>query len=334
MERHSNKHVVAGQLRGYSQTRINSFTKNELQEVLGAFGRRYEMRVSKSQLVAAVLQLKQDIIDETVSWEEIEEGVQSEENLLSEAKAAVQNSLLQAFILAWVMKPLVPTMGMREGSRNEVEVIKALPAFFKNQKGAFVKATRFSGYSFQSDIGLSILHIRSTGFLESTSCKLLADSPDGIAAAINGDTVVEVFAVKIKTVTAPRTVQAATRKKEQYGTYIVLSDVGVDRQSTELFRILVPTTPYRAQALHHAAALSINSVMFVVPTGGSMTEGRVIYSCMARFPESIRHQYIYLLDCVRHTAFGWIGGEPMYIPTEYDDMLRQSYASDIHSFMS
>ena len=91
------------------------------------------------------------------------------------------------------MKPLVSTMGLRESARNEVEVIKALPAFFKSQKGAFVMNTRLSGYSFQGYVSLNIQHILGTVLLESRSCKLLADSLDGIAAAVNGYTVVEVL---------------------------------------------------------------------------------------------------------------------------------------------
>lgn len=65
-----------------------------------------------------------------------------------------------------------------------------------------------------------------------------------------------------------------------------------------------------------------------------MTEGAIIYACMVQFAESIRHQYTYLLDCVWHTSFWWVGSESMYIPKDYDDMLRQSHASDIQSFMS
>lgn len=91
IEQYSDKRNLAGRLWGFSQSWINSFTKNELQKMFEILGRRLEMRVTKAQLVAALLQLKQGIIDETVNLDEIDENVQSEATLLSEAKFAVKN---------------------------------------------------------------------------------------------------------------------------------------------------------------------------------------------------------------------------------------------------
>ena len=334
IERPSDRRTLAWRVKRYSQSRITSFTKSELKAMLDVFERHLELQVPKAQLVGAVLQLKQDIIDELVYLDAGESGQLSEHTILGSATKNARLSLQEASVSARVMKPLVTTMGMREGSRNEVDVAKALPAFCERQRGAYLKQFLCQQYTFDGSARLKILHVRSTGLLQSKSCRLLADSPDGIRAALTQEGMVQVFALEIKTMTALTTIQSASTKARKYGELIILSDVGGDRQSTELFHELVPTTPYRLQCLHHAATLGLNSVLFLVATGGYITEGRILCGCMINFNETLGHQYTYILDCVRHTAFSWIGGEAKNIPKEYDNMLRQSHASDIHSFMS
>lgn len=179
-----------------------------------------------------------------------------------------------------------------------------------------------------------MLHVRSTGLLESKSCRLLADSPDAIAAALNEKGMIQVFAVEIKTMTALTTIQSASFKANIYGELILLSDVGGDLQSTQILHELVPTTQYRSQCLHHAATLCINSVLFMITTSGSMTKGRILYACIVNFTETIRYQCTYILESVRHTGFSWIGVTERISQKEYDGMQQPSHASDIHSFMS
>lgn len=180
--RNSSRQNLAASIGGYSQSRVTSFTKNELQAMLDVFGRRIETGVPKAQLVDAVLQLKQDIIEENVNLEGEEQGQQSEESILLEATASALKALQEASVAAWVMKPLVTTMGMREGSRNEIEIAKTLPAFFDEQTGAYCKPLVSSSYKFDDVNRLKVLHVRSVGLVESKNCQLLADSPDAIAA--------------------------------------------------------------------------------------------------------------------------------------------------------
>lgn len=147
--RYSDKRNLPGWIRRFSQSKLNSFTKLELQEILGIYGRRLEMRAANAKLLAALLQLKQEINDETVNLDEIDENLQSEAALFSETKVGDKKRLLEAFVFAWDTNPLISTMAMKEGSRNEIEVIKALPAFFETQTAMYCKAPEFSGIHFK-----------------------------------------------------------------------------------------------------------------------------------------------------------------------------------------
>ena len=163
---------------------------------------------------------------------------------------------------------------------------------------------------------------------------MVADSPDAVMAATDEDNLSTVYAVEIKTITAVRTIEGAAVLREKYGAIISLENVCTDERSSALFRELVPSTQYRAQVLHHCATLGMNHVAFVVGTGGSMVEGNIIYTCLVEFSESLRHSYTYCLDCVRVSVFSWVGLDASHVPKEYDDLLRNSHASDLYSFVS
>ena len=110
--------------------------------------------------------------------------------------------------------------------------------------------------------------------------------------------------------------------------------MGTNLRSSELFSELVQTTEYRAPVSHHCATLGINKVVFVVGTGGSLVEGKILYACDVEFSESLRRSYTYCLDCVRVCAFRWVGMEAAKVPEEYENLLRTSHASDLYRFIS
>lgn len=115
IDRPLDRRMLAGRVRRYSQSRVISFTKRDLQATLAVFGRRLELRVPKRELVAAVLQLKQDIVDETVNLDGGEDGQLSENDMVATATKIAHTLLQEASVLAWVTEPLVTTMGMRGG---------------------------------------------------------------------------------------------------------------------------------------------------------------------------------------------------------------------------
>lgn len=143
----------------------------------------------------------------------------------------------------------------------------------------------------------------------------------------------EICAVEVKTMTSVSTVEAAKDISEKYGPIVALDSVGMSEKSTALFRELVPTVPYCCQVLHHAATLGIKRVMYVVGTGGSITNGSILYVCYITFAELLRHSYTISMDCVMDCV-SWVGGESANIPQQYDVMLKNSQASDLYSFAS
>ena len=94
------------------------------------------------------MQLKADIQSGTVSMEGgAEPDIISGNDLTKQAAGAYVRHFREASLTAWVMKPLVPTVGMKEGSRNEVELIRSLPRFFEDHKGARRRELCSSTYS-------------------------------------------------------------------------------------------------------------------------------------------------------------------------------------------
>lgn len=243
-------------------------------------------------------------------------------------------ALREASVGAWVMKPLVSTRGMREGSRNEIEILKALKGFLSEQKVAYARSSGSSFFVQDADRRCEIRYVRTVGLLQSCTTCILADSPDAVVAVADEEGDVTAMPVESKTMTAEGTVGAATELSHKYGQLICIEDVGQSELSNELFRDVIPASQHRAPVIHHAATLGSNSVMVVVGTGGSLTEGRILYACIIRFSEGFRHKYTYALDCVRRSAFEWIGGEAKYVPKEFDAHLKNRHASYIRSFMS
>ena len=132
----NSRRALAEQIVNYSPSRIGSFNKTGLQRMLGVFGRQLDTRATKAQMVSVVLQLQTDIRDETVDLERGQLEVRSEAELQLESESGVCEALREASLGAWVMKPLVSTIGMKEGTRNEIEILKALWGFLAKQDGA------------------------------------------------------------------------------------------------------------------------------------------------------------------------------------------------------
>ena len=63
----------------------------------------------------------------------------SQEDNSKRQATKIKRNLYFASLDSWEMKPLEATSGMKEGTVNEVEVLKALPAFFRKNK-AFVQS--------------------------------------------------------------------------------------------------------------------------------------------------------------------------------------------------
>ena len=92
-------------------------------------------------------------------------------------------SIHESSLQARVMKPLVSTSGMKEGSINEVYVLRGLPSYLQSNTSILAKGRPGDsglgsrGYRLFQDRKLSVEYIRSTGLVASKSSEMLADSP-------------------------------------------------------------------------------------------------------------------------------------------------------------
>ena len=183
-----------------------------------------------------------------------------------------------------------------------------------NRGGEYRHSIGASSYAWDAAYRCDVKQIRSKCLLQSRRCSMLAD-PDAVPAASEGEETVYAFSVEVKTMVSVRTVQEATSFSLQYEDVIYLKNVGVNPASTALFKKLVPTGAHRALLQHRVSTLSIglrrgdgsvNDVLYVVGTDGSMTEGRILYVCHIRFAEALRHTYTYYMDCVRVSSLSMI----------------------------
>ena len=135
----SQRRDLAERIARYSRSRVNAFTRNDLQKVLQVFGKGVASSPAKAVLLTALFQLQADLHAGTVDLEAAENVQISVESQLKDSATLLLHTLREASLHAWVMKPLVSTAGMKEGSRNEVEVLRRIPGFLSDQNGAYCR---------------------------------------------------------------------------------------------------------------------------------------------------------------------------------------------------
>lgn len=120
-----------------SASTIYAITKAYLKPVLTVVGRSVDVRVNKLEVVAAVMKPKADITDGTWSREGgTELVITTADDLTKQAARRIWQPFGEAILTSGVLQPLVPNVGMKESSQDEVELIRALPSFFADNKGA------------------------------------------------------------------------------------------------------------------------------------------------------------------------------------------------------
>ena len=190
-------------------------------------------------------------------------------------------------------------------------------------------------YCRESGYFIDVSFIRATGLVCDPVNSMLVDSPDALCGLFFGEEdLTAPAAIEVKTMTALKTLEESKIISENYGSVIVVSDIEGAVQDTQLFKNVVPSSNNRAQCLHHAAVLGVSHVVYVVGKGGRAATGGIIYAAVLRFNRLLLNQYTWCLQAVEQSAFLWIGLKPEEIPREYDNMLKQSYAFDLHSFAS
>ena len=110
-----------------SEDELSDMRKDDLLSMLAKIGRRLPSSLRKQQLVNKIISIQQAVLAGTDNLQEPK--VLHEEGWMARDAKAVKQELLRASLSSWVMKPLVVTAGMKEGSINETEVLKVLPFF-------------------------------------------------------------------------------------------------------------------------------------------------------------------------------------------------------------
>ena len=327
-----NVDVAVSTIRASSQMSLLSMRKEQLQSLLSAVGHRMGSAVRKQQLVDKILQLKSDEIAGRIVIQPASATGLSEEQLSVRRIDCLKQILYETSLSSWVMKPLFCSAGMREGSMNEIQVLKALQNFVSLHTA--IDGDTFESGCMDSCSSYSVEYVRSVGLISSRTVQFLADSPDAVVGMKRDSEEIITGAVEVKTMTSVSTIKNAHALRERFSAFVRLQNVGRSSSSTHQFKSLVPTPEYRAQCLHHCVTIGTPNVLFVVAKGSSHGLGEIIYAVLVQFSQCIRTAYLYSIESIRTAAFDWLGDGAKYIPEKYDDLLQGTFATDLTSFAS
>ncbi|CAN8074414.1 unnamed protein product [Agarophyton chilense] len=248
---------------------LQSYRKTELNDILEKAGRRQSASFRKNELIDMIAVLQGEVRDGTINLD----GVQlTDLERSQERRKKLFQQLRKACIEAWVMKPLVSTVGMREGNRNEPEVLQALPKFLDNPELVFQKASIplkddildlisiSSGRSpnvrnevdelevrrnlVMCNASRRIDCIKTVGLVCSQNNRLMGDSPDGICEFTDELGNCNVAAVEVKTMTSTKTIEEAKFIRARTSKALILDNIGENEHNDFLFRQTVPNTTY------------------------------------------------------------------------------------------
>ena len=322
-----------------SDSQISSLRNAEIVRLLAKFSRRPPRQTRKAVLVGLLQDLRNDLSAGTVQ-------IPTEALTQEQRRAVWAKNLLtkmrKVSLQSWVMKPLVATSGMREGTLNEIEVLKAMPKFISNVTTAFQVDLQPGDSGSPLSTGtirkinepMKLPYIRCVGLINARNHEMVYDSPDAVALMVTDEGKQLVIAIEVKTMTSVDTVRNAERLRKCYDSFIEITDIGYNSNANNIFKSLIPNTGYRAQCLHHAATVDTPYILYTVAKGTNSSKGEIMFCCLLSFSQRLIRDYLFCLDSVHKFAFDWIGQPASSIPREYDTLIEESYASDIGSFAS
>lgn len=176
------------------------------------------------------------------------------ENHSKSVSKAVRTQLRATSLSSWVMRPLTSTVGMKEGSANEIHILRAIPVFLKTRECAFNNRgdpqgssgntmTSDSNFENGSPMSLSISFLKQTGLVTNSTEPYLGDSPDGIFA-LKSDNETLVAGVEVKTLTSITTISRACEFVNNHAELIVVEGVGRSKEADKIFKKAVWTTEH------------------------------------------------------------------------------------------
>lgn len=78
----------------------------------------------------------------------------------------------------------------------------------------------------------------------------------------------------------------------------------------------------------------VKPLYFVVTKSSRNGVVEIIYAVHLEFTEVLHNKYMFVLDCIRVTAFDWTGGNALGIPKRYEDLIENTFAGDFFSLAS
>lgn len=275
--------------------------------------------------------LQQDLLQNRIALPSPAENLNNPENL----SLKVLYELRHVSLETWFMKSLKSTPGMKEGTRNEPEILRALDNFLcVEYSNCSITPNLSSSIQCDYETRFRVKYLQTVGLIQNRTHTMIGGSPDAVGcfnSGLHGDFVA---AVEVKTTTSINTVVDATSVSAKYGTVLAIDKIGDDQESNALFCDVVSNRDYRYQFLHHAAALDVKKVIYIVSKGELSSEAEILFIACLSFSDRLLQAYYFALEGIHHSAFSWIGGSAKDIPVQYDAFLSDSYASDLDSFCS
>lgn len=258
--RRASGRIAVEQLMRATTSSLSTLRNEDLLGMLADVGQKQSSALKRQALIEELLQLKKHVRDGRVTMDackEVEEVPQSIERQTDEFRKLMYSASLNA----WVMKPLIITPDMREGSIKEDQILKALPQFCSNDRVVnLVGLSEGMTDTEESEQRYIVEYIRTTELVGSQTVELLVDSPDAVMVVSERYGGSFVAAVDVHTMTATGPVLKARETREKYGALTIVPDVGRNEHSCEIFSELVPSAKYRTQCIHHAATLGVKHV--------------------------------------------------------------------------
>ena len=265
-----------------SEDGLSDMRKDDLLSTLAKIGRRQTSSLRKQQLVIKIISIQQAVLAGTDTLQEPE--VSDEEGCMARDSKSMEQEQLRASLSSWVLNPLVATSGMKEGSINETEFLKALPSFvvstpcLEGGENNGVTSSLFVGDRVNTH--LRVDYIKRLGLVCQRGNEMLSDSPDGLCGLLGASNETICAVIEIKTMTSPPTIEDAKQVSNCHRRIFHIAYIGTSSEDNSYFEEVVPSTAYRLQCLHHTVVFGVDHVLFVDAKGSSMGTGRILYAVL------------------------------------------------------
>lgn len=184
-------------------------TMEFLRDLLNLSGRKPTGRLRKAILVEQLLKLKEDILSGNALSDEQLAEIHSNhinESVSRDLEKETKMALYLSSLESWVLKPLVTTPGMRDGSANEAHVLNRFKIFVQNND-VTLHTQKLSLENFENEqqsrtkCSFSVEYLRTFGLISKKDNSCFSDSPDGYCCLtdVDGESILAPLEIKSMT---------------------------------------------------------------------------------------------------------------------------------------